>query len=190
MTLDHQESNTPCSWSLYSHVQTFPEALHSDRQGGEDYMTGLVQTSTEATRFRAFFPLIVSRDSYSPWTLARLQIGGAQPGLVDVTWCFDIILITNNICVGTNALTGYEGPSCSVPDLCNRFYDLSAWDGCWSLVSLWKVIYNFVLNVCPFDCKTVAGSGKAVYWNFRLTKPVGWLLSLQLAALSRSVIVV
>ena len=30
------------------------------------------------------------------------------------------------------------------------FYDLSAWDGCWSLVSIWSIIYKF-LNVCPIS---------------------------------------
>ena len=45
-------------------------------------------------------------------------------------------------------------------DICViNFYDLFAWDGCWSLVSTWRFIYKF-LNVCPFDCTAVAGSGK------------------------------
>ena len=44
---------------------------------------------------------------------------------------FDIIhvLITTTICV-------------------INFYDLSAWDGCWSLVSIWRFIYEF-LKVGP-----------------------------------------
>ena len=33
-----------CAWPFYSLVQGFPKALHSDQQGGGDYMTGLVQT--------------------------------------------------------------------------------------------------------------------------------------------------
>ena len=37
-------------WSLYSLVQTFPKALHSDLQAGWDYKTGLFQISPEATR--------------------------------------------------------------------------------------------------------------------------------------------
>ena len=53
-----------------------PRALHSDKQGGGDYMTWLVQTSEE-TRSRSSFPLYVSRDSFSPWTRARFQMGGA-----------------------------------------------------------------------------------------------------------------
>ena len=36
-----------CAWPFYSHVQTFSTALHSDQQGGGDFLTGLVQTSLE-----------------------------------------------------------------------------------------------------------------------------------------------
>ena len=133
-------------------------------------MTGLVQTSSEATRSRASSPLIVSRDSYSPWTLARFQMGGAQPTFADVTIYFwYLIFITLDVCV-------------------INFYDLSAWDGCWSSVSIWRFIYRF-LDVCPFDSTTVAVSGKVGPVN-RLTTPVGWLLSFQLTVLSRSAIAV
>ena len=46
---------------------------------GWDYtcMSGLVQTSSEATRSWSSSPLIVSRDSFSHQTLARFQAGGA-----------------------------------------------------------------------------------------------------------------
>ena len=40
-----------------------------------------------------------------------------------------------------------------------RFYDLSAWGGCWFVVYIRRFIYKF-LNVCPFDYTAVAGSGK------------------------------
>ena len=40
-----------------------------------------------------------------------------------------------------------------------QFYDLSAWGGCWFVVYIRRFIYKF-LNVCPFDYKAVAGSGK------------------------------
>ena len=49
----------------------------SDEQGDGDYMMGLVQTSSEETRPRSSSPLIVSWDSFSPWTWARFQTGGA-----------------------------------------------------------------------------------------------------------------
>ena len=71
-----------------------------------------------------------------------------------------------------------------------NFYNLSAWDGCWSLVSLWRFIYKLLSHVSPFDCTTVAGSGKAVPLDLKLTTPVCWLLSLQLTVVSQSVIVV
>ena len=35
--------------------------------------------------------------------------------------------------------------------LCDTFYDLSALVGCWSLVSIRRIIYK-VLNRCPFNC--------------------------------------
>ena len=40
-----------------------------------------------------------------------------------------------------------------------HFYDLSALVGCWSSVSIRRIIYKF-LNVCPFDYTAVAVSGK------------------------------
>ena len=43
---------------------------------------------------------------------------------------------------------------------CIDFYYLSAWGGCWFVVHIRRFIYNF-LNVCPFDCTAVAGSGKS-----------------------------
>ena len=45
----HREDDKSCAWPLYNLVQIFPKALHSDSQGGGDYMTGLVQTSSEET---------------------------------------------------------------------------------------------------------------------------------------------
>ena len=68
-------------------------------------------------------------------------------------------------------------------------YDLSAWDGCWSFVFIWRFIYKY-LNACPFDCIVIVGSEKVWTLNLVLTTPVGCLLSLQLTVLSRSVIVV
>ena len=57
-----------------------------------------------------------------------------------------------------------------------NFYDLSALDGCWSLVSIWRFFYNF-FNVRLFDCRAIAGSGKVGPFNFRLTTPAGWLVA-------------
>ena len=37
------------------------------------------------------------------------------------------------------------------------FYDLSAWDDCWFVVYIRRLIYNVL---CPFDYTAVAGSGK------------------------------
>ena len=52
------------------------------------------------TGFWSSFPLIDSRDSFSFWTWAPFQIGGAQPTLTDVTRNFRYtIYITIHFCV-------------------------------------------------------------------------------------------
>ena len=68
-----------------------------------------------------------------------------------------------------------------------HFYDLSALVGCWSSVSIRRIIYNF-LNVCPIDYTAVSVSGKVERSRTDLTTAVGWLLLLQLIVLSRSAI--
>ena len=45
-----------------------------------------------------------------------------------------------------------------------HFYDLSVFVGCWSSVSIRRIIYKF-LNVCPFDYTAVAVSGKVELVN-------------------------
>ena len=72
------------SWPFYNVVQTFPElALRLTRLW--DYMTVLVQASSEATGSWSSSPMIVSRDVFSPWTWARFQISRTQTTLADVT---------------------------------------------------------------------------------------------------------
>ena len=58
-------------------TQSFSTINYSSIQGGGDYMTGLVQTSSETTRSWSSSPLIVSRDFFSHQTWARFQPGGA-----------------------------------------------------------------------------------------------------------------
>ena len=70
-----------------------------------------------------------------------------------------------------------------------HFNDLSALVGCWSSVSIRRIIYKF-LNACPFDYTAIAVSGKVERSETGLTTPVGWLLLFQLTILSRSAIVV
>ena len=70
-----------------------------------------------------------------------------------------------------------------------HFYDLSVLVGCWSSVSIRRIIYKF-LNVCPFDYTAVAVSGKVERSKTGLTTPVGLLLLLHLTVLGRSAIVV
>ena len=64
----------------------------------------------------------------------------AQPTLMDVSIFFILFYITIYVYVP-------------------HFYDLSALVGCWSSVSLRRIIYKF-LNVRPFDYTAVAVSGK------------------------------
>ena len=99
-------------------------------------MTDLVQTSSEATRSWSSSPLIVSRDSCSHQTWARI----ACP----IRMSLYIFLLY------------YIYHQCFT---CIDFYDISAWGGCWFVVYIRRFIYKF-LNVCPFDYTAVAGSGK------------------------------
>ena len=68
----------------------------------------------------------------------RLRV--AQPTLMDVPIFLIYFYITIYVCV-------------------SHFYDLSALVGCWSSVSIRRIIYKF-LSVCPFDYTAVAVSGK------------------------------
>ena len=70
-----------------------------------------------------------------------------------------------------------------------HFYYLSALIDCWSSALVSRIIYK-CLNVCPFGYTDVAIGGKAELSETGLTKPVGWLLLLQLTVLSRSAVVV
>ena len=119
--------------------QTFLEALHSKLQGGKDYMRRLVQTSLEVTGSWSSSPMIVSRDSFSPWSWARFQMGGTQPTLAEIT----IFLIYTSYQLG--CVYWILLPLC--------------FGGCWSIVSIRRII-NKYLNMSHFDCTTVAGSWK------------------------------
>ena len=48
--------------------------------------------------------------------------------------------------------------------LCDIFFGLSAYDGCWFLVSILRFIYN-CFNVLRLDCTTVVGSGEV--WHLK-----------------------
>ena len=70
-----------------------------------------------------------------------------------------------------------------------HFYDLSCLVGCWSSVSIRRIIYQF-LNVCPFDYTTVAVNWKVERSYTGLTTPVGLTAVTPTDRLSRSAIVV
>ena len=82
----------------------------------------------------------------------RLRV--AQPTLIDVTRFFDILLY-------------YYMYIC----LCTTFYDISTFVGCFSSVSIKRIIYKF-LNMCPFDYTAFAVSGKVGYPLTGLSTPV------------------
>ena len=106
-------------------------------------MTGLVQTSSEATRSWSSSPLIVSRDSFSHQTWARFQPAEHSLPYSDVTiYIYFLLYYIYHLCF-----------------TCIDFYYLSAWGGCWFFVYIRRFIYKF-LNVCPFDYTAVPGSGK------------------------------
>ena len=120
---DHRNDDRSCTWSFYSLVQIFPKALHCDKQGGGDYMTGFVQKSSEETRPWSSPPLIVSRDSFSPSDGRSIAYSGR---------CLHIFLI---YC--------FYHLTC----LWNNFYGLSALVGCWSSVFIRRIIYNMLMCV-------------------------------------------
>ena len=105
-------------------------------------MTGLVQTSSEATR-SWFHPLwlLVGTTSVIRPELASRRAEHSLP-YSDVTIIY-IFLLYNiyHLCF-----------------TCIDFYDLSAWGGCLFVVDIRRFIYKF-LNMCPFDYTAVAGSG-------------------------------
>ena len=75
-------------------------------------------------------------------------------------------------------------------DVCvPHFYDLPALVGCWSSVSIRRIIYK-VLNVRPFDYTAFAVRGNVVCPLTALTTPIEWMLLRQLTVLTRSAIVV
>ena len=87
---------------------------------------------------RPLWLLVGTPSAFGPELAYRLRV--AQPTLMDVPIFLIYFYITIYVCVP-------------------HFYDLSALVGCWSSVSIRRIIYKF-LNVCPFDCTAVAVIGK------------------------------
>ena len=87
---------------------------------------------------RPLWLLVGIPSAFGPELAYRLRV--AQPTLMDVPIYFWYAIILLYVCVP-------------------HFYDLSALVGCWSSVSIRRIIYIF-LNVCPFDYKAVAISGE------------------------------
>ena len=168
-----------------------------DYQGGWDYITGLVLTSSEATGSLSPSPQIVSRDSFSLWIRACIQIARNKayfngcPLCRGLSWRVRLAkqetltppgyLVSSLVCRGPLMSTVVlycwcHGDGASVLlyftlyifdillyyniCLCTTFfYYLSAMVGCWSSVSIRRIIYKF-LNMCPFDYTAVAVSEK------------------------------
>ena len=78
----------------------------------------------------------------SIWTWARVQTARSTAYFNGCPYIFLIYYyITSYVCV-------------------QHFYDLSALFGCWSSVSIRRIIYNFFLDMCPFDNTAVAVRGR------------------------------
>ena len=79
---------------------SFLKVLHFDQDNHGDYMTGLVQTISEAIRSYFSTHLIVMRDSFGPRTCARIEMNGSQPTPEGVTgYIWYIIFVTYDVCV-------------------------------------------------------------------------------------------
>ena len=104
-------------------------------------MTGLVQTSSDATRSWSLSPLIVSRDSISHQTWARFQTGGASPALFGCHYIYFCSIIF--IIYALRVSIFMTSPVLVVLVCC-----------------LYKEVYLHILNVCHFEYMAVAGSWK------------------------------
>ena len=78
-TNDHRDAYIYCASPLYNLLQSFPQALHSDKPGG-GYMTDIVQPSSEAILSWCSSPLKVSRDPFSHPTRARVHFRRSTTG--------------------------------------------------------------------------------------------------------------
>ena len=87
---------------------------------------------------RPLWLLVGTPSAFGPEIAYRLRV--AQPSLMDDSVFLIYFYITIYVCV-------------------THFYVLSALVGCWSSVSIKRIIYNF-LNLCHFDYTAVAVSGK------------------------------
>ena len=130
-------------------------------------MTDFVHTSSEAARSWSSSPLIVIRDFFNHPTWAPFQMGRAQLILCGChcIYFWYIIFITYAVCASI----------------------LLPLRVMWPLVCcLYKEVYLYRLNACPFYYKHIA-HGK-VRTVDRLTTPVEWLQLLKLTVLSLSAI--
>ena len=108
-------------------------------------MTGLVYTSAEATGSWSPSPLIVSRDSFSLWTWARVQTARSTAYFNGCHYIFDI-LVYYYICLCTTFLWPL------------RF-------GCWSSVSMRRIIYEGHPKNNE-SCRISREPWYEAYWNF------------------------
>ena len=122
--------------------QIFHRALSSNKQGDRDYITGLVQTSSEETRTWSS-----SQNSFSPWTWALL---------VWVAWA--LLVWVEQSLLWRMSLDIFIILFLSPWMFVYWFYNLSALVGRWSSVSIWR-IFTF-LNECPFDYAAFIDIGK------------------------------
>ena len=102
-------------------------------------MTGLVQTSSEATKS---CPSDCKSGLLQPSDLSSLSAGRSIACPIRMSLYIFLLYHIYHLCF-----------------TCIDFYDLSAWSGCWFDVYIRRFIYKF-LNVSPFDYTAVAGVGR------------------------------
>ena len=117
-----------------------------------DYITSIVQTSSEVIGSWSSSPLIVNRDSFIAWTRVRFQFGRNTVFSNGFHLVFLIFYSYYHRC------------------LCIAIYDLSALDGCWSQVYIRRILYNILM--CPFYWTDFADKMKVVRPKTGLTTPV------------------
>ena len=145
-------------------------------------MTGLVLTSSEETRPWSSSPLIVSRDSFRPWTWAGRSIAYSgrclyiynQRTLTSPdTWSCPTLGLACVLMlrpISPELLFSIDILFYPLTCLCKDFMASPLW--LVLVLGLYKEDYLQILNVCPFDYTAFAVSGKVGILQTDLNIPV------------------
>ena len=136
---DHREDYMSCAWPFYILVQIIPYKRCANKAVGAIWRAlSKPPKRRQGPDPRPLWLLVGTPSAFGPELAYRLRV--AQPTLMDVLIFLIYFYITIYVCVP-------------------HFYDLSALVGCWSSVSIRRIIFKCFI-VWPFDYTAVAISGK------------------------------